>query len=333
MIPIEFKPSSKELAKILHYYNLLESSDQYKIVCPFHNDINASMLINLNEGSYYCFGCNKNGNAYDFVKDANPKLDDLNKVRLYYKILKSKKVKGIKYDGSINIKKKKTQSPEHVLDVASDYYYNLKTIDWSIETDPIKQYMVDRGFEVNTLNKCKAKLTYNNSYPIVFPMLDMGEFKGWVCRTSNPIIQQKRKYLYNKGFSRSNTLVGKYNNETVVLVEGYMDYLKMKQNGVTYVAAILGWKITTPQINKLKAMGVKNIISALDTDPCGQKGTEYLKKFFNVIRFQFPEGVKDPGDLNKELFKIANKETKKLFRRTKEDEKKVHKKPAKKTSR
>lgn len=315
MIKIENKPGAKELAKVLKFYDLLDNSNQYKIVCPFHADINASMLINLNEGRYYCFGCLRSGDAYDFVKDANPDLDDLQQIVLYYKILNSKKVEGIKYNKSIKISKKKQESlNKHDLLIAKDYYFNLKTIDWRKEQDPIKQYMMDRGFDLDTLNKCKAKLTYNEHYPIIFPIKDMNEFKGWVSRTSNPVIEKKRKYLYNKGFKRNSTIAGRYDNKVVVLVEGYMDYLKMKQFGVKYVGAILGWKITSSQISKLKAYGVKDIISALDVDECGEKGTEYLKKFFNVTRFQFPEGIKDPGDLDKETFRVANNKTKKIYK-------------------
>lgn len=322
MIKIEFKPGPKELAKVLHYYNLLEPTDQYKIVCPFHADINASMLINLNDGRYYCFGCNKNGDAFDFVKDANQNIDDLEKVKLYHKILNSKKVKGIKYNTKNKISKKSVQAiKEQDRIIASDYYHNLLTIDWNAlentEDILIRKYMANRGFNPQTLNKCKAKLTYNDNYPIIFPMNDMGEFKGWVCRTTNPIIQKKRKYLYNKGFSRSNTIVGKYDNEVIVLVEGYMDYLKMKQFGVKYVGAILGWKITVNQLAKLKTIGVRHIISALDMDDCGERGTKELQKHFEVTRFQFPPGVKDPGDLDINSFKKANKKTKELYRRYK----------------
>jgi hypothetical protein len=55
----------------------------------------------------------------------------------------------------------------------------------------------------------------------------------------------------------------------------------------------------------------------LDNDKCGKQGTEYLKGFFKVIRFQFPEGCKDPGEMTYEQFKIANQKTKKLYRRIK----------------
>ena len=68
------------------------------------------------------------------------------------------------------------------------------------------------------------------------------------------------------------------------------------------IAAILGWKISNEQIQKLLDSGVKHIISALDNDTCGRKGTDYLKTKFNVTRFCF-EDVKDPGEMNVKQFK------------------------------
>lgn len=319
MSKIEFKPGGKELAKVLHYFGLLEGdSNEFKIVCPFHEDINPSMLINLNTGSYFCFGCSSSGDAFTFVKSLYKKLDDLECLKLYFKILRSKKVKKL-----IFIRKKVDKpSDSQALVEAHDFYFGLKTINWIKDNSPEKQYMFDRGLLPSSLNRCKAKLTYNNNYPIVFPMFDMGEFKGWVCRTTSKVIEKKRKYLYNTGFSRRNTLVGEYNSKQVILVEGYMDWLKLKQFGVKYAAAILGWKITQQQIAKLKAHGVTTIISALDNDVCGKQGTNYLKQFFNVVRFQFPKDVKDPGDLTREQFKKCKRETQREARRLKTNGKK-----------
>ena len=306
MVPIEFKPNGNDLAKVLHFYGLLSGEGVFKIVCPFHEDINPSCLINVNDGNFYCFGCGAGGNAFDFVKLANKKLDDLQALIAYFKILKSKEVRGIK------ISKKALAKPKTDLQLmveAEDYYFNLKTINWVKEDCFERKYMAERGFSPHSLNKCKAKLTYNDSYPIIFPMFDMGAFKGWVCRTTNKRIEKKRKYLYNKGFSRKDTLVGRYDAKTVVLVEGYMDWLKMKQFGVKKVAAILGWKITEAQILKLKEQGVERIISALDDDKCGKLGTKHLEKFFKVRRFKFPKGASDPGDMTAEQFAEAKNKT------------------------
>lgn len=299
----------KELAKVLHYYGLLEGDSEFKIVCPFHQDVNASMKIDLVNGDFYCFGCGASGKALDFVKKVNKRLDDLEACFKYYKILKSKKVKALK----IEIHSKTKLEDKQALIESADYYFGLKTIDWRKEQGEERIYMAARGFTANTLNKCKAKINYSPMYPIIFPMFDLEEFKGWVCRTNNNKVEKKRKYLYNEGFSRRNTLVGDYNSEAVVLVEGYMDRLKMIQFGVKKVAAILGWKITEQQIKKLQKQGVKYIISALDNDKCGKEGTAYLQRFFKVIRFQFPDGIKDPGEMDMHTFKIANLKTKKLY--------------------
>lgn len=307
----EKKLGSEALAKVLHYYGLLEGDGEFKIVCPFHDDVNASLKINLIDGSFYCFGCNVSGDALQFVKLVNKQLNDLQACIEMYRIIRSKKTQSIK----VSRKPKSKPDDKQMLIEASDYYYGLKTIDWDKIECYEKDYMLKRGFTPRTLTKCKAKLTYNDSYPIIFPMFDMGEFKGWVCRTTSKRIEQKRKYLYNTGFSRRSTLVGTYNGPVAMMVEGYMDWLKMKQFGVKNVFAILGWKLTEQQIAKLKNAGVKTIISALDNDSCGEKGTEYAKKFFNVIRFEFPKGVKDPGDLTLELFNSINKKAKEKYRR------------------
>lgn len=311
MIQIEVKIGGEELAKVLHYYGLLESGNEFKLICPFHEDINPSMAINLNSGVFFCFGCNVSGNAYDFVKLVNKNLDELKSWYEYFKILRSNRTKEIVVKPGTSNKKANQQT----IIEAKDFYFNLKTVDWGQEECYGKDYLMQRGFSPETLTLCKAKPTYDRAYPIVFPMMDMGHFKGWVCRTTNKIIEKKRKYLYNKGFSRRNTIVGRYDSKVVILVEGYMDWLKMKQFGVKKVGALLGWKATAEQINKLKASGVETVISALDNDKCGREGTEYLKQFFKVVRFQFPPGVKDPGEMTERLFRIANDKTKQLYRR------------------
>lgn len=296
---------------------------EQKIVCPFHADVNPSMLVNLYEGNFYCFGCNVSGDAFKFVKLVNKELDDLECLKKYFEILKSKKARKVKLEN--NAKPKERSTDTESLDKAKDYFFGLKTIDWNTdlqdETEECYRYMKERGFNANILNKANAKITYNNSYPIIFPMFDNKEFKGWVCRTNDPVLSKKRKYLYNEGFSRSTTLVGNYSNtDTVVLCEGFMDMLKLKMFGIKKVAAILGWKVSENHIDKLKKNGVKYIVSALDNDECGKKGTRFLKNHFKVIRWQYLKEIKDPGEMNKSDFLKMYKKTKKLVKEFKKNE-------------
>ena len=298
------------LAKVLHYYNY--PSDEEKIVCPFHEDVFPSMQVNYSTGSCFCYGCQKSFDTLSFVKQLEHIDDDLVACIKLAKIMTSKQVSKIKAK-QVNVKR---SDNKQMLIEAEDYYYNLKTVNWQQEHSNELKYMLARGFKRKTLNMCKAKYTYNSSYPLIFPMFDNDVFKGWVCRTTLKSIEKRRKYLYNEGFSRATTLCGTYTKgKPVVICEGYMDMLKFKQFGLQNVVAILGWKITAEQIAKLKAYRITTVISALDADECGRKGTAYLKNFFKVVQFSYPKGTKDAGEMTQKQFEIAYSKTKAKFRK------------------
>lgn len=311
-----------KLAKVLAHYKLLPDVHalKQKICCPFHaNDVNPSLLVNLEDGSWFCFGCQKFGDAQRFVQMMESKyngLGDLKALQQYYKILKSNKYSNIKVD---TVRTKNAQKPQKQLyNEAYDYYHGLRTVDWITDEDDevmaVKQYMEQRGFNARVLNVTRAKITYNDAYSLIMPMMDNKKFKGWVCRTMRKDIEAKRKYLYNKGFSRATTLVGNYGKKDyVIVVEGYMDRLKFVEYGLTDdVVAILGWKMSKQQEDKLRQRGVQYVISALDNDEAGQKGTRYLKTVFgtsHVVRWQYLKGLKDPGDMSQQQFE-------KMYRKT-----------------
>lgn len=310
----------RDLARVLMYYGLIGdvSVSEFNILCPLHDDKNTpSLKIDLTDGSFYCFGCGKSGNAYDFVRYANPKLNDLQCGVLLEQIIHSKEVGKIQ----CSFKRKKKQNSSQALIEAKDYYYGLRTIDWNNPIEPehkaVLEYMQRRGFDARALNvvKCKPNDT-NIAYPMIFPLYDNGVFKGWVGRTTNKYVESRRKYFYNKGFHKRTTLCGTYEqNAIVVICEGFMDYLSLKTRGHLHnVVAILGWHISEEQAKELHDKGVKCVISALDNDNAGKRGTEYLKRYFEVIRFQYPLGVKDAGDMNETQLKIAIKKTKQAMK-------------------
>lgn len=303
--------AATNLAKVLWHYRLVYEvgNPHQKIVCPFHQDANPSMLINLVEGNWYCFGCNQSGDAAKFVQLMEGKYNGLNSLqalRKYNQILRSKEVSNIKIDAAV---RKARPSSKQLYDEAYDFYHGLRTPDWLADEEEevlnARGYMEQRGFEPETLQCVRAKVTYQYSYGLIFPITDNGKFRGWVCRTMHKEIEQRRKYLYNAGFSRATTLCGEYGSKKYVfVVEGYMDRLRFVQNGITNVVALLGWKMSAQQEAKLKAAGVTDIISALDNDECGRKGTTYLKTIsgFNVVRWCYIKGIKDPGDMSKQAF-------------------------------
>ena len=102
------KYTGKDLLKVLVFYGIINDdvpTSEFSIVCPFHDDINPSMRINLSDGTFFCFGCGLYGNAYDFVKNAQPELNDLQVCIYLERILNSKEIKKI----NANYKKRKKQ--------------------------------------------------------------------------------------------------------------------------------------------------------------------------------------------------------------------------------
>lgn len=312
------------LAKVLMYYGLIDNvvSPRQKIVCPFHEDINPSMIVDLEDNGWFCFGCQLSGDASQFVNYANPKLNDLDSYIAYLRLLKSDKVEHLELKYRKSKKQKKRQSIIEY-EMACHYYYGLGTVDWFSTDNPevveIVDYLEQRGFTKQVLNDVGAKVTYNNHYGTIFPLMDNDIFRGWVSRTTIPEIEKKRKYLYNKGFSRATTLVGQYGKKDYVyVVEGYMDMLRLWQHGVRNIVAVLGWKASYDQIQKLKDAGITEIISVLDNDKYGKKGTKHLKKYFDVVvPWSYLKGVKDPGEMTKQDFKKMHQRTIERFKKYK----------------
>lgn len=298
----------KGFAKVLYHYKLVNESfyDKVKIKCPFHEDDKPSLQVNVEKDFFYCYGCGAKGDTIEFIRRIE-NCSSLKAIVIYNKILNNKKSQ------NVIIRQQTKKTNKEVLHDARIYFYSLPSIDWKHEkkTAALK-YMLKRGFTRKVMNECDIRMNYNDTYPIIMPMLDNGTFKGYVSRA---VAQSDRKYLYNLGFSRRKTLVGNYSKNYVVITEGYMDWLKLQQFGIRESVAILGWKITDEQIAKLQMKGITKVISALDNTPTGENGTEYLKQYFDVIRFKLPNSIKDVGDLDKFQFNFCWMNVKKQIRK------------------
>lgn len=306
-----------DLAKLLIYFDLVGeiASSDFNICCPFHNDPSPSMRITLNNGIWHCFGCGLTGNAYDFVCYAFPELNELQAVVVLEKILHSKEVGRIK----LKYRKKKKQNATQYLLEAKDYYYGLRQNDWynpqTKEESEALAYMKDRGFTEKALTLCRCKVNrYNSAYPLLFPIFDNGIFSGWVSRTTRKNVEAQRKYLYNEGFRKRDTLCGTYSEQcTPYLCEGFLDYLSLRARGKRKnVIALLGWHLADGQLKKLEEKKITRVVCALDNpavDKAGEKGLALLKKYFEVVPFQYPEGVKDPGEMDEQQLVRAIKQT------------------------
>ena len=306
----------ENFAKVLHYFGLYEGPEKHKILCPFHEDINASMLIDVPQGNFFCFGCHAKGKAFDFVSYAFPDLNDFQKWRKLFEIIRSKKTEKIALKTK-NIAKKNSKYYFQKRREAKENYRKLGQVDWEYlykQKTTEAEYVSNRGYSPKALMENGVTVDGNNpQYSIIAPIKENGVFKGTVARTTIQEVERKRKYLYNLGFKRSNALLGNYTAGWVFITEGFYDWLKLRQflhNTEHYnnCVAILGWKATREQIAKIKSR-TNNVVSVLDKTITGRRGTRLLSKHFNVVRFSFLTDVKDAGDLDKYTFNYGYRKT------------------------
>ena len=48
---------------------LIKSGENYKALCPFHNEKTPSFVVSPTKGIYKCFGCGKGGNVITFIQE------------------------------------------------------------------------------------------------------------------------------------------------------------------------------------------------------------------------------------------------------------------------
>ena len=281
-----------ELYNVLVAYNLIDKNitqDKFNINCFVHNDETPSMTIFLDTNKYYCHGCGAYGDYLDAICEIE-KCNQFKAQIIFHKIkngqyyVNTPKQTFIKFKPKLKFKE--------AINKAKFYFERADRVDWDLET---YDYMFNRGYKSQVLNDIDVRFTFNDKYKIVMPVIENGSFRGYVKRRTDGE-DSIRKYLYNDGFSPK-IIQGDYRNNIVVITEGYMDWLKLKQNGFNNACAILRWKINKQQLTKIKRYA-KIVISALDNTETGEEGTRILEQHFdNVIRFPFPFNRKDVGEM------------------------------------
>jgi DNA primase len=180
--------------------------------------------------------------------------------------------------------------------------------------------MLERGFNAEELleaglvveHEDKAKFDrFRNR--LMFPITDkQGHVIGFGARAladgaqpkylnspQTPLFD-KSSVLYGLGQAKSSI----QHEDSVVIVEGYMDVIMAHQYGFKNVVASMGTAITEEHINLLENKAhTKKLIVALDYDEAGVKGSEhalYLEKYLDeeILVATMPPG-EDPDEIIK----------------------------------
>ena len=294
---------------------LKNAGNEYRAICPFHNDTKPSLTIVPQKGFYHCFVCEANGTALGFLMD-HEHLSYVEAIKELAKIV-GVPVPKTKEDRVVSKEKKDLKSL--LSRVSKHYEKNLKESKIAIE------YFKNRGVDGETakhyalgfakdswddvLNsfgkteKDKKQLLdcglltekdtggYFDKFRdrVMFPIRNnRGEVVGFGGRVISRVIKDNEpKYLNSPGtvlFKKGELLYGLFESKkniadrkSAIIVEGYTDVIGLYQFGVGNSLATLGTATTENHIKKVFRIS-DQIIFCFDGDDAGKKAAEKAMK-------------------------------------------------------
>lgn len=294
---------------ISEYLPLEQKGKNYFAICPFHDDHNPSMSVSSEKQIYTCFVCGASGNVFNFVMNYE-KISfgqAVSKVALKAGIKLDYDVKEIN-----NKKEDKYDKYYKMFDTASKYYqnniksvYGKAAIDYlskrNIDLDIIKEFEIGLSMNDNNIGKLltnkgflenelvdiglcgkKDKFLYDIfRNRIMFPLYNLeGDVIGFSGRIYNgeddsKYVNSKESVIFKKGkllYNYHRALNYAREKRQIIVVEGFMDVIRLYSIGIKNVVASMGTAITKDHANLIKKLS-KNVVLCFDGDKAGEKAT------------------------------------------------------------
>jgi len=330
---IEQVRDQADIVQIVGQY--LELSNSFKAHCPFHDDRSPSFSVHPKGQYYYCFGCGKGGDVFDFVME----IEGLGFREALFNLAQANGITPpeIAPEQIQEIKKvNRTQEilretalfyKQHLSAQARDYLKNdrgfndeaISKFQIGYACKGLQQYLLD-GKKFNIEDCIEAgvlKRSGNSSVQshfrnrIVFPNIYKGKI---VHMTGRSIDGREPKYLHLPGpISRLYNEASLYGRE-VIITEGVTDCLSAVQAGYGAVGlyGVQGLKVEhIPKFSHCKRVYV-----CMDADKAGESGAlkvaEALGDKSRII--QLPDGY----DLNEYFLRHTPDDFEKLKKKAKD---------------
>ncbi len=300
---------------IRNYVPLTQKGKNFFGICPFHDDHNPSMSISPERQIYRCFVCGASGNVFNFVMEyekisyyeaikvvantigINVEIDNINKQNVIKSPLYSIYDISCKiYQNNLNTpfgKKAREYLKERNIndEIIKEFKIGLSTIN-----DEVIDILNKKNFsEMDILKSGLCIKSNNNLYDIyknriMFPLSDLeGNIVGFSGRiydnsNENKYINTKETDIFKKGELLYNYHIAKKEvrkEKQIIVVEGFMDVIRLSTIGIKNVVATMGTAITKVQANLIRKLS-SNIILMFDGDSAGDKATlSFLSLFTN----------------------------------------------------
>ncbi len=286
---------------ISEYINLTKAGQNYRALCPFHNEKTPSFFISPSKQIFHCFGCGKGGDVVSFLMEYEK--ISFNEA---LSILASKAGIELQLQNQSSIPKDKLYK---IYEITANFYSKQLR-----ESERAKKYLKSRGVDSTSIEKFKigyASAEKNSLYNylqkqgfdeslirisrlinksedffqdrIIIPITDSTgrviAFGGRALENQNEI----PKYINSPDtpiFKKGETIFGLYQAKQyikekgyAILVEGYLDVILSHQYKFFNSIGPLGTALTLHQLNKLKRFTNK-ILLIFDGDEAGIQATE-----------------------------------------------------------
>ena len=294
---------------ISEYLPVEQKGKNYFAICPFHDDHNPSMSISPEKQIYTCFVCGASGNVFNFVANyekvsfvsAVKKVAQKAGINLDINVKDDYKPQDTKYDKYYKM-----------FDITNKYYqnniksvYGKKAIEYlhnrKINDDIINEFEIGLSMNDNNVSKLLEKKGYdvnelidiglcgkkdNFIYDIfrnriMFPLYNLdGKPVGFSGRIYNgeedsKYVNSKESIIFKKGnllYNYHRALSHAREKHQIIVVEGFMDVIRLYTIGIKNVVATMGTAITKEHANLLMKLS-KNIVLCFDGDKAGEKAT------------------------------------------------------------
>ena len=318
------------------YIPLTQRGKNYFCVCPFHDDHSPSMSLSTDKQIYKCFSCGATGNVFSFVAEyenvsfieavaivANKCGMELSQATYNSNVSQVFKEEHeiMELSQKFFLNNLRTDVGKEATKYLNDRGINDDTIKefgigLSLDSNDSlltllnkKNYDTDKLVEIGLVNNVNGKIYDMFSRRITFPLWDKdGNIVGFSARIyrGEKDVSKYMNSRESKIFKKGETLYNYHNakdvakrEKKIIVVEGFMDAIRVSLSGIKNVVALQGTAMTSDQINLLKKLRVK-VILCLDNDNAGlmatvANGDELVKNGVEtyVIRLS---GEKDPDE-------------------------------------
>lgn len=339
MIPqqfIEEVQSRTDIAELVSsYIPLKKAGRNFKAICPFHGEKTPSFVVSPQKQIFHCFGCGEGGGIFQFLtlieKVTFPEAVEMLAKRLGldipYQKSKSTKTKNFLYDATdkatsffnnILNDNKECQAVRTYLEKRGIGPETIKRfhLGFAPGNNSLIQYMRKSGFTLEILEKASLVIPSRETFRdlfidrITFPIFDVrSRIVGFGARIwkeipNSPkyinslenVLYSKREHLYGLNLSKEDII----KEDTVIVVEGYLDMIIPFMRGIKNIVASLGTALTSEQIRLIKRYA-SSVVLVYDSDKAGQIATTrsidlLLENDLGVNVVRLPEGY-DPDSL------------------------------------